>query len=126
MLIGDGKALIEYVDKKDFEDNISSGIEISVYVVLTVDPNGSTYQVFTDKKAVEKYITGFVEYTVQDLFPDEDVRFTCPEDIYNWFKANKRRLPGEFNYTPCNFSYISVNKKYIANRGEHLIPVNSK
>lgn len=126
MLIGDGKALIEYVDKKDFEADITSDLERSIFTVITTEPDcNPTCKVFTDEKEVEKYIRGFVEYVIQKLLPEEDglLEFTCPADIHLWIRKNTNKLPGILRYNSRNFFYDDGHI-YSANYEEHKIPVN--
>lgn len=124
MLIGDNKALIEYVNKKDFEEH-DEKIEASIYIVLIIEPSGSQYQVYTEYDKGIDYITGFVEYAVRKLFPEySDIEFRSPEDIYKWEASNKDKLGNNFKYAPAIFSYMDGKTIYSASCNEHMVPIN--
>lgn len=128
MLIGDNRALIEYVNKKDFEADIVDELEVRVYVAITTEPNCTpTCKTFSDKDAAEKYIVGFAEYALQSLLPDENgLEFTCYGDILLWVRANKEKLPGTLRCNSYEFCYVECGIKYSANFEEHKIPINLK
>lgn len=129
MLIGDNKALIEYVDKEDFEEGSAKQIEREIYVVNIIEPARSFYHVFTNHDEALQDVVKFTEYMIRKVFPKEygNIEFKNFTDIYSWATTDKhmRKLDNKFDMSmPGGFRYKDGEVLYSAVCEKHNITID--
>ena len=115
MLIGDNRALIEYVNKKDFEPEEITEVTQEIYIIAYNRPGYDTeFDVCTSSHEVRNKIIDFGNSVIKEVRPIESyLLFTDERNaryLYEWDDRLKREFGSEVSFVFDNHFRLRTEK----------------